>query len=588
MDQREIIRQCQDFLNRSSSRYSSERSRQCRSLEACSGKFWDRKLMKDWKREKKRNLDFNKFGVQIDSASSPYTNSPYHTNIEEEGMDNAQKLVDAYESMLGVKLTYRNGFKRGATCGEGFVVHGIDDNDRPIVEFIANQSAVAFDPYVQTPSGEDADEGAVINYITKAKAKRLYGIDEWKSNSCLDFADTMWADLENQIQIVNYYCKDDNGSVHLYKICGDRVVNGTEENPGIDLRINLIPIIRFAGFSAYDASQGVNYIGLVDRNFDLQLAENIAFSQLITRTNRVMKSRIAMSKEAMKGNAEEIAKCEKDESLVLPYNMAGGVPTILDEHFQTDDLSSVISTVRALEQDVTGIALTGFAQNRTATENILQQVNEESNNDELYLNAEAANRHSSKIILQILCGREVNFSLHNGPTVITTRMKDRQGISIVNAQLASGQVLTAYYTAKSLGSQIGDKLAEAIKANNPDVKFMDDGVDQGTLMQQVMEAKSVAQQAIDEAQNVIKERDEAVQQAKTLEIQMMNAKEQQAINVQKMESDYQLKIAELKAKYGLANDKNQLEAKKAVDNAVNEAEKIEIEKAKLVNEVMNG
>lgn len=582
MDEKEIISRCQDFLNRSSSRYSSERSRQNRSLEACSGKFWNKQLIKDWKREKKRNLDFNKFCTQIDSVSAPYTNSPYHTNIEEAGMDEFQKLVNAYESMLGVKLTYRNGFKRGASCGEGFIVHGIDDNDRPKVEFIANQSSVAFDPYVQTPSGEDADEGATINYITKAKAKRLYGIDEWKSGSSLDFADTMWCDLENQIQIVNYYCKDENGSVHLYKICADKVVKS------VDMRISLIPIVRFAGFAAYDANQGVNYVGIVDKNFDLQLAENIAFSQLITRSNRVMKSRIAMSKEAMKGNAEEIAKCEKDESLVIPYNLAGGAPTILDEHFQTDDLTSVISTVRTLEQDVTGIALTGFAQNRTATENILQQVNEESNNDELYLNAESANRHSSKIILQILCGREVDFSLHNGPTVITTRMKDRQGISIVSAQLAAGQVIPAYYTAKSLGSQIGDKLAEAIKANNPGVKFMDEEIDDGDLVQQLEETKSIAQQAIDQANEIVKERDELKQQLNAMELQVMNTKEQQEINLQKMRADYELKVAELNAKYGIENNKNQIEAEKAVQKAENDAQKIELEKAKLVNEVVNG
>ena len=182
-----LLRKIKAFLKRASDRWASTIDNQQTALEIASGGFWDvndnRKrwamVDKDGK-ELIPTIPYNNVDSQCNAIASPFSKSGFHVNIIDKTGTN-QQLQDKVTKIEGdsqAKNTYQRAFTRGVKCAAGYVLVGTvldhEDNAVPNLEFISNQAMVAFDPDCIKASGDDAEEGALISYISVHKARSEY------------------------------------------------------------------------------------------------------------------------------------------------------------------------------------------------------------------------------------------------------------------------------------------------------------------------------------------------------------------------------------------------------------------------------
>lgn len=583
-NQQEILDSLGNFLARSDAKFSKVRERQHRDMKLFSGAsiYDDDAIRKRLPRKRKKvEINVQKSPVLASAILSPILQSNWHTALQGTDDDAWQERLDDLQNSLGYKNTTMQAAKRGVACGEGFVVFGFDDDDRPIVEFVNDQSMVAFDPECLTASGEDAEEGATIRYISKRKAERVYGIDAVWGRVKVTSSTSWQSKDQDRIPVVNYYRLESDGC-HLYKVVGDDVV------ADIPLRIDKVPIVRFAAWENV-TEDTLGYTGIVSRTLDAQILESIAYSTLADRLATSIKAHLAISAEALAGHTDELARTESGESMAIVFNQAGGVPQVVAEQIQTADLQGVIASCRQLQEDVVGIPLTGVPESdKTATEVMVQNQAQQSNAAEVYMHYSIAMHHLGDIMVQAVCGSRIPFVLEAGPEVITTQMKQRQTIGIVAAQLQTSPV-AAYFTAKSMSGSVGERLAATIRANNPDVLFVDsdDEPDMlGYLAQELQKAKNIGGQAIAEAKSMNERMVELEQRNRELELQVSNAESAQVIDLEKFKQELALKWAALEQKAEVDRAKAETEAAKAVATAEKMADDTAIKANELREEII--
>ena len=562
-----IIKECEAFIRDRAGLQATEVMDQERALRRMTN-FWDDDNKREWKRMKRRNLSFSKFQTWTDAIASPFIKSPYHIELQPR-IDEVQDRINYFEHAFGTKLAYRQAIKRGTSCGAGFVSIAID-NGIPKLETVQNQGSIVWDDSDCTPSLENQKKCAIVKFIDRYTAEQNYGWDH--SSDCLNLTGiTRWGEDSKRVPKVLYYTIQ-NGRCILYEICGRTV-------KAYPMNCSRIPVARFAGWQVY-GNTGISYQGVVQRLYDLALSENIAFSQMVERSARSLKPKLSMSVEAMKGLAEPLAKVESDESLIVPYNSAGGQPQVLQEHFLTDDLTTLISNVRNLQQDTLGIPLTGILTDKTATEVVLQQQNSESNVEEIYMNAEMAVRHLSKCIIEMVSGQDMDFQLENGPAVITVAAKERQELSVVASMVPeSMKPLIASRIADTLQNEDGKKLAEDIRANYGELRTS--VTDSGTIVNELAQTKGLLNEAVavgDEMKGEIAQLQQTIEQLNKrileMEISALNQEDANQLQLTKMELDnqnkqveHEIKVAELEIKKADLEAKNQIASEKNVIEA---------------------
>ena len=363
----EIINQCTDFLKRSSRRFGSALSRATKDLRRYSGNFWDDEFKKQYRSGKNRQcLSLNNWNVICNAIASPMSASPWHTELKDKTgeLKNVQEAIDALEADNDVKNALLDSFRKAVLSGYGFLVVSTDKDEltgeaKITLESVKHLQSVALDPACCSTTGEDAEEGAIVNFISLRKAKRLYGEDVVPMNypqtrAALDLNDMeQWGCPEDQTAIVSYYVKENEG-VHFYKICGDKIVQSDV------LPIKFIPIIRIAGNEIYD-KEDINYNGIIQLTLNLELGANIAYSTLIERCGRSTKANYLINVDAIDGLEKSYANSDKDDALVVMWK-GEHEPKPIVEQFQTGDLQSVITTTRTLMEDVVGVPMTGIPQ----------------------------------------------------------------------------------------------------------------------------------------------------------------------------------------------------------------------------------
>ena len=439
MEEREIINNCNSFLYKSDARYNYVINRALEDLQTYSGDFWNDKFRKKYKRNKKRlNLSLNNWNVLCNAIASPVSNSPWHTELVDKtnGLEQIQEMIDEIEADNDSKSAMVDAFRKACLTGYGYMVvttvaDEITGQPKIVIESASRINAVAFDPMISTVDGSDAEEGAILNFIPTKKAKRLYGDDvvpmTYPETPCFinigDFK--QWRMPEDSVAVISYYCKNSDGFVDMYKICGNKVIEAYE------LPIRIIPIIRISGNEVFENGD-INYNGIVQQTMSLELGANIAYSTLIERCGRSAKANYLVNVDAIDGLEQSMAAANEDDSVAVLWK-GEHQPVPLTEGFETGDLQATVSTCRTLLEDVTGIPLTGIQggeRERTATEILRQQISKESNTANYYNNAFKAVRSVSKIIIQMLTGGEdLKFTLENGPSVITRQMKARQELT---------------------------------------------------------------------------------------------------------------------------------------------------------------
>ena len=560
----QIISDCQDFLCRSSDRFNDTLTRAMDDLQMYSGNFWTEDLMKEFKRGKNRlNLSINQWTTLVNAISSPFSSSPYHVELtDKKNSEELQKEIDKIESDNDSKLALTDAFRKAIISGYGFIVATtVEDelNGEPkfIIESPKNLLSIAMDPNIDTLDGSDAEEGAVVNFISVKKAKRLYGddvvpFDYPRSKSKLSLAKIeQWNIVENTVAIVAYYVKNENDTVDFYKICGDKVISMSS------LPTKIIPITRFVGNEIYE-NQEVNYNGIIQSTLPLMQGLNSAYSSLIERCSRTVKANYLMHVDSLDGLEDYYAKANQDDSVLVLWKGINK-PEPLIEQFQTGDLQNVISLTRTLIEDVAGVQLTGIqnAPQKTATEILRQEVNNESNVSNYYNHAMLACRTLGRIMIQMYNdGNESTFTLENGPLVITRRMKERQQLQAVSTLMPDNmKPLVAKYYADSLDDNIGEDLSRNIVANLPaELKLIADNEDPNAVhvMKQMQALTDSTMQQLEESNQKLLAMQEELkvsqEQLRSAEAQLINNRESRQIDMAKFEISENNKMALEQAK----------------------------------------
>ena len=537
----EVLRQCNSFLQKSNNRFADTMNRAVSDLRRYSGEFWNKDTVKKYKRGKRTNLSLNNWCTLANAISSPMSGSPWHVELTDNNMSDIQEMIDQVESDSDNKSAIVDAFRKAVLTGYGFVVLSTVEDDmtgevKLIVESASHIDAIAVDPSCNNVDCSDAEEGAVINYISIKKAKRLYGEDvvpfSYPGRECtIAFSQfSQWNIPEDSVAVISYYVKSDNG-VTLYKIVGDKVVDT------IELSIKFIPIIRFAGNEIYELDQ-INYNGIVQQTLNLELGANIAYSTLIERVGRSAKANYMVHVDAIDGLERNMAAVNKDDTVAVLWK-GEHQPVPLTESFQTGDLQATITTCRTLIEDVVGVPMTGIqdARERTATEILRQETSKESNTANYYNNAYKACRTIGRIIIELLnAGQDLRFTLENGPAVITRQMKQRQELTALSSIMPDNmKPIVAKYFADTLKNDLGDELSKNIVANLPaDVKFITDNQDPSAIhiMNQM---KAQSEELMTELQKSNAENEELKHQLQQIQLSMLNNRESRELDFAKFQ-----------------------------------------------------
>lgn len=543
MDEREIIEACNNFLIKSDNRFANTISRAVDDMRRYSGDFWTKEYRKKYKRKNRVNLSLNNWNPMANAISSPMSNSPWHIELvnKEKEFEEIQKAIDTVEADTDTKSALVDAFRKAVLTGYGYLVVSTDTDEytglpKVIVETASHIDAIAFDPSCNTVEGADAEEGAVINYMPVKKAKRLFGADVVPMaypdvSTYINFASfKQWEVPEDSVAVISYYVKENEG-VMFYKIVGDKVVQS------VRLPIKFIPIIRLAGNEIYESDQ-INYNGIIQQTLTLELGANIAYSSLIERVGRSAKANIMANVDAIDGLEKNLAAMNQDDTVAVLWK-GEHQPVLLTEGFETGDLQNTISTCRTLMEDTLGIPLTGIIdqRERTATEILRQETSKESNTASYYNNAYKAVRTLGKIVIELLNeGNDLQFTLENGPSVITREMKARQELSAMGTIMPDEmKPILAKYFADTLKNDLGEELSRNIVANlPPNLKFIADNQDPAAVhtmnmmqaqMEQTMAALEASQQQVYELQK----------QLDAAQLSMMNQREQRILDFNKFQ-----------------------------------------------------
>ena len=628
-EQQEIIKECGEFLQDSSNTFKDDVKRQVDQLEMFGGNFWTDSVCKTYRRTNKLrpNLHFSNWEVLRNAAVSPFSASPWHIALEnteskkteiDKGEENAattnqetQKEIDSYEADSDCKTAYIEGVGRGFICGAGYYLLGVETDEltgqnKICGEFVTRQNSVAFDPNATAVDGSDAEQGAIVNYISLTKAKRLYGngvvpMDYPNVQPTLTFVDIgQWPNVTNKIQVVTYYRKknievkvDENRTekrtiVEWFKICGNAIIDSGE------LPIRYIPIVRFAGFATFRNGE-VIYTGIIDKTFSLQLGINIAYSTMVERAGRSVKANYITNVDSVDGLDAYYKKLNEDDSLLVMYK--GDKPPIpVQESFVTSDLSEMIANTRNLLSDVVGIPLTGInginESNKTATEVLQQQANAESNVANIYNNAYKATRTIGRIVIQLITGGvDLKFTLENGPVIISQNMKKRQELAMVANLLPDNlKPLMALYYVDTIKSEQSKEIKADIIANLPtDLKLVGDQPTDPAAIHELRRMQVICDGLAEQLEATKAENEELKKQYESAEMSLLNTREQRADDMErfrisetnkmnletaKLESQNAKAAAELAIKNKAVNADMQRAATEAEQAAVDTAEKI--------------
>lgn len=584
-DNNEIIQQCNEFLTKSSARYSKTLLRATKDLNRYSGGFWDEDMRKFRTGRHRIYLSLNNWNVICNAISSPLSASPWHTELKsKEGeLKQVQEAIDALEADNDVKTSLIDAFRKCVLTGYGFVVVSTDTDEfsgepRIVLESVRHLQSVALDPNITTVSGSDAEEGAIVNYIGLKKARRLYGPDVAPFNypeqsTVINFGQmSQWGCPSDQLAVVSYYVKENDG-VHFYKIVGDKVVQDAV------LPIRYIPIIRFCGNEVYEHEQ-VNYDGIVNQTLDLELGANQAYSTLIERCGRSVKASYLSHVGAFDGLEKQVQACDKEDAMAV-YWKGEIEPKPLVEQFNTGDLQAVISTVRTLMEDVVGVPLTGIPDStpeKTATEIMRQQTSKESNTAQYFNHAFSACQTVSKLFIELVTGgSDLKFTLENGPSVITRQMKSRQELSALAAICPEEmKPVLAVWFAKTLEDDIGEAMTKNLIANlPPNIRYIaeEQQVDPAAIhqMEQMKETLDEAMLQLDElgAKNA-----DLQKQLDAAQLSLMEGREERILkwNIEEMKEQNRMALETAKLQQAGAVDagKLQLDAAKVIQQAEND------------------
>ena len=586
----EEFKKIKDFLHESFDAYSNEIEASKSDLEFYSGNQWSNELKKDLGR---RNNSFiiSELPKYINAIKSSASKNEFHGEIVEsnnvELTDKLQKALNKVESENQFKLTMLNALESAIIHGQGVISLSTIDKKGiayPILEHIRDVASVAFDPNCVEDNKSDAEAGAIVQFISKSKAKRLYkdvDFEEISDKERTSFP-TCWIAPKNSFTQITYYELNEDGGVNVQKWIGKNKVVDEQ------LTISRIPLYKICGYIMYRDSKFVS-TGVVDKIRDLQIGANLAYSNIMSRMSRSVKAGYIVTEKSIEGLESQINKLSEGSVPLFIYKEGTTAPTPIIEAFHSEDLVNVLSTTQSLISSNIGVPSEGIQGinnvNTTATEVLVQQENAESNVSCFYDSLKQNVAEIGRTIIQLLAGKtdlEFEIKVVNTTDNVNQNAKNRKEI-INMMQMVDDKtrpVLASFY-AKNLDDKIGVEIEKNIVANlDENTEFVGDE-ENAEVKHIINQSKAVIEEQVQIIDNLQAQLAEAEKNLELSNLEMFNTREQRELDWQKFILTHKLetetKALELRLKNEkIANDfekdmtKLQIDAEKNLEATIEE------------------
>lgn len=373
-------------------------------------------------------------------------------STQDNSVDAINEWVRGLQNEWQTKNAIETGLIASVECGRGFFYVTNTDDNRIGVFAVDDPTMVMFDPNSTEINGSDAETCAVVEYITKSKAKSKYG-EKYDEDVRKDFLPNLGENFnpqEDMSVIVNFYelkteyqevqtelgtQKAEVKTVLFTKFLDGNVVQQ------VSLPLKHIPVVPICGTKTW-IDKHRTFVGITHKLRYPQMVINYAVRQLMERLARTPKSQLIIGKTALKGNEQYYENADKNLSPLLPYNdfTSGGQkvepPVRFDNSVQCDDIISIVQGQMDLMASIVGMPLSGVASSlgaeETAESILLRTKSTESNVSHFTEHAKQSVKQLGVVLLEFYTmyhpeiAQGLRVVVGAGPEAITSKMEARR------------------------------------------------------------------------------------------------------------------------------------------------------------------
>jgi len=543
---------------------------------------------------------FNIIDNFANAILNPFLSKPFditYTNVDETStpVDKINLWVKELQNEWQTKNAVETGLDAAIKCGRGFFYATNTEEKKAAIFAVDDPTMVIFDPNSTEINGSDAEQVAVIEYISKNKAKSKYARfynEETRDNIVPDLGDN-YRPKEDSCIIIHYYelqygsVKNEDGTEMEYKyVLYTKFLDG-EIIQQEQLPLKHIPVVPICGSRTW-LNKHRTFVGITHKLKYPQMVINYAVRQLMERLARTPKSQLIIGKTALQGNEKYYENADKNLSPLLPYNdfTSNGAkidpPVRFDNSVQCDDIVKIVAGQIDLMSSIVGMPSTGIANSlgaeETAESILLRTKSTESNVSHYIEHAKQSMKQLAEVLLEFyqMYSEEpivgVRPVIGSGPETITSKMEARrQLLALSQLYPENMKPVIAYGITKTLDnieiSSISNMLAKLLP---PEV--LSDEIPQVAQLQQQM------QQVIAFDKQQMAQKDEQIKDLQN-QILQLQLKTQSDFQIAAMNNASKEKIAamQLIGKQQETEQKNQIDAQKMYMDAEFEQRKAESE-----------
>lgn len=373
-------------------------------------------------------------------------------STQDNSVDAINEWVRGLQNEWQTKNAIETGLIASVECGRGFFYVTNTDDNRIGVFAVDDPTMVMFDPNSTEINGSDAETCAVVEYITKSKAKAKYG-EKYDEDVRKDFLPNLGENFnpqEDMSVIVNFYelkteyqeVQTELGveKIEVKTVLFTKFLDGNVVQQ-FSLPLKHIPVVPICGTKTW-IEKHRTFVGITHKLRYPQMVINYAVRQLMERLARTPKSQLIIGKTALKGNERYYENADKNLSPLLPYNdfTSGGQkiepPVRFDNSVQCDDIISIVQGQMDLMASIVGMPLSGVASSlgaeETAESILLRTKSTESNVSHFTEHAKQSVKQLGVVLLEFYTmyhpeiAQGLRVVVGAGPEAITSKMEARR------------------------------------------------------------------------------------------------------------------------------------------------------------------
>lgn len=373
-------------------------------------------------------------------------------STQDNSVDAINEWVRGLQNEWQTKNAIETGLIASVECGRGFFYVTNTDDNRIGVFAVDDPTMVMFDPNSTEINGSDAETCAVVEYITKSKAKAKYG-EKYDEDVRKDFLPNLGENFnpqEDMSVIINFYelkteyqeVQTELGveKIEVKTVLFTKFLDGNVVQQ-VSLPLNHIPVVPICGTKTW-IDKHRTFVGITHKLRYPQMVINYAVRQLMERLARTPKSQLIIGKTALQGNERYYENADKNLSPLLPYNdfTSGGQkidpPVRFDNSVQCDDIISIVQGQMDLMASIVGMPLSGVASSlgaeETAESILLRTKSTESNVSHFTEHAKQSVKQLGVVLLEFYTmyhpeiAQGLRVVVGAGPEAITSKMEARR------------------------------------------------------------------------------------------------------------------------------------------------------------------